>query len=214
MCERGQAEGAAQDQPLLEADDAVNGGEPLRRLDDLPSAQIAEADFEDVEVERRIEIVAERPLAGEVVDPGDDAAVVIDVVVERHRDQRRVGAAADLVAGIEVEQRLGQDRIGRAGLGRRRERTGRGVAIRHIDAEAEVLLDLGEEAGKPRMRQRRQRGDDADGAVPSRPRTSSRLVTRQKSTMSAMARRAAAVSSAEASPVSTKPSSASVKNAS
>ena len=54
----------------------------------------------------------------------------------------------DLIAGIEVEQRLVEDRIGRAGLRRRRERAGRGVAIRHVDAEAEVLLDLGEEAAR------------------------------------------------------------------
>ena len=177
-------------------------------------AQIAEADFEDVEIERRIEVVAERPFAGEIVDPGDDAALVIDVVVERHRHQRLVGAAADLVAGVEVEQRLLEDRIVGAGLGRRRERAGGGVAIRHVDAEAEVLLDLGEEARKARMRQRRQRGDDADGRCRPRARTSSRLVVRQNSTMSAIARREAAAWSGEASPVSTKLSSASVKNAS
>ena len=74
-------------------------------------AQIAEADLEHVEIERGIEIVAVGPLAGEVVDPGDDAAVIVDVVVERHGDQRLVGAAADLVAGIEIEQRLIEDRI-------------------------------------------------------------------------------------------------------
>ena len=106
-------ERAAFRQPLLEADDAVNGFEPRRRLEDLPSAQIAEADFENVEIERRIEIVAVGPFAGEIVDPGDDAAFVIDVVVERHRHLRLVGAGADLVAGIEIEQRLvrGSDRV-------------------------------------------------------------------------------------------------------
>ena len=92
----------------------------------------------------------------------DDAALVIDVVVERHRHPRLVGAGAHLVARVEIEQRLVEDRIGRAGLGRRRERARGGVAIRHVDAEAEVLLDLGEEARKARMRRRRQRGDDVE----------------------------------------------------
>ena len=197
-------ERAAFDQPLLEADDPMNGLEPLRRLEDLPSAQVAETDLEDVEIERRIEIVAERPLAGEIVDPGDDAAFVIDVVVERHRHQRLVGAVADLVAGIEVEQRLVEDRIGRAGLRRGRERAGRGVAIRHVDAEAEVLLDLREEPAE-----KRGCGSGASAVItltvlPSCERTSSRLVVRQKSTMSAIARRDAAVSRGEARPVSTK----------
>ena len=49
---------------------------------------------------------------------------------------------------------------------------------------------------------------------PSCDGTSSRLVVRQKSTMSEMARREAVASSGEARPVSTKLSSASVKNAS
>jgi hypothetical protein len=49
---------------------------------------------------------------------------------------------------------------------------------------------------------------------PSCDGTCSALVLRQKSTMSAIARRAALVSPADASPVSTKLSSASVKNAS
>ena len=73
--------------------------------------EIAETDLEDVEIERRIEVVAEGPFAVEVVDPGDDAAVVIDIVVDRHRHARLVGAAADLIAGIEIEQRLVEHRI-------------------------------------------------------------------------------------------------------
>src|ERR1700687_4911374 len=118
----------------------MDGVEPLRRLDDLPSPQIAEADFEDVEIERRIEIVAERPFAGGVVDPGGDAAFVIDVVVERHGDPRLVVAAGALVAGRGTTQRLFEDRVIGAGLGRRRERARRGVAIRYVDAETELLL--------------------------------------------------------------------------
>src|SRR5437762_316103 len=82
----------------------MHGVEPLRGLEHFPPAQVAEADFEDVEVERRMEIVAERPFAGEVVDPGDDAAFVVDVFVARHRHPRRVVAAADLHAGVESEQ--------------------------------------------------------------------------------------------------------------
>src|SRR6202022_3909237 len=85
-------ERAGRGQPFLKADDAMEGSQPRRRLDDLPSAKIAETDFEDVEIERRIEIVAERTFAGWIVDPGDDAAFVIDVVVERHRHKRLVGA--------------------------------------------------------------------------------------------------------------------------
>src|ERR1700730_6657676 len=111
---------AARDQAPLKADDAVNDRKPRRGLDDLPSAEIAEADLEDVEIERRLEIVAERPLAGKIVDPGDDAALVIDVVVERHRHQRLVAAGADLVAGEEIEQRLLEDRGGWGGLRRPR----------------------------------------------------------------------------------------------
>src|SRR3954471_779643 len=84
-------EGAARGQPLLEADDPPHGVEPLRRLQNLPAAQLAETELEDVEIERRIEVVAERPLAGETVEPGDDAAVVIHVVVEWHAYQPRAG---------------------------------------------------------------------------------------------------------------------------
>src|SRR6266704_599951 len=110
------AERAAGGETLLEADDPLHGGEPLRRLDDLPAAQVSEADLEDIEIERRIEIVAEGTFAGKIVDPGDDAALVIDVVVDRYRHPLFVGAAADLVAGVEIDQRLVEDRIGRAGL--------------------------------------------------------------------------------------------------
>jgi len=58
-----------------------------------------------------------------------------------------------LVAGIEVEQRLVEDRVIGAGLGRGGEGAGRGVAVRNVDPKTEVLLDLGEEARKPRMPQ-------------------------------------------------------------
>ena len=51
-------------------------------------------------------------------------------------------------------------------------------------------------------------------ARPSGARTSSRLAVRQKSTIAEIARRAAPASSGDASPVSTKLSSDSVKNAS
>jgi hypothetical protein len=46
---------------------------------------------------------------------------------------------------VEIQQRLLEDRIVGAGLGGGRERTRRGVAIRHVDAKTEILLDLGEE---------------------------------------------------------------------
>src|SRR6185437_1233496 len=114
--------------------------------------------FQDVEVERRIEVVTKGPRAGKVVDPGGNAALEVDVVVDRHRHQRRVGAFAHLVAGIEVEQRLVQHRACRAGLRGRGERARGGVAIRHVDAKTQVLLDLGEETREPRMWRRRQRG--------------------------------------------------------
>ena len=101
------------------------------------------------------------PVAVEIVDPGDDAALVVDVVVQRHGDARLVGALAHLIAAVEIQERLVEDRIGRTDLRRRRERACGGVAVRHVDAEAEILLDLGEEARETRMRQGRQRGDDA-----------------------------------------------------
>ena len=107
-------ERAAFHQPPLEADDAMHRLQPLRRLDDLPAREVAKADFENVEIERRIEVVAVGPFAREIVDPGDDAALVIDIVVERHRDARLVGALAHLIAAIEIEQRLIEDRIGRS----------------------------------------------------------------------------------------------------
>src|SRR6202035_5753133 len=49
-------ERAAGGELLLEADDAVNRVEPRRGLDDLPARKIAKTDFENVEIERRIEI--------------------------------------------------------------------------------------------------------------------------------------------------------------
>src|SRR4030088_180426 len=45
-------------------------------------------------------------VAGEIVDPGDDAALELDVVVERHRHARFVGAFAHLIAPVEIQQRL------------------------------------------------------------------------------------------------------------
>src|SRR3954452_6136353 len=118
-------EGAACGEPALEIDDVAQSRKPPRRLAYLPSRKIAEADLEDVEIEGRIEVVAERPFAGEVVDPGDDAASVVNIVIERHREARLIGAGFDLIAGIEIDQRLIEDRIGRAGLGGSRERAGR-----------------------------------------------------------------------------------------
>ncbi len=155
-------EGAAGGQPFLEADDAMHGGEPRRRLQNLPARQVAKAHLENVEIERRIEIVAVWALAVEIVDPGRNPALIVDIVVERHGHARRVDAGADLVAGVEVQQRLIDDGIRAAGLRRRRDRAGRGVAIRHVDSEAEILLDLREVAGKARMRRRRERGDDVE----------------------------------------------------
>jgi len=38
-------------------------------------ARLRETDFEDVEIEGRIEVIAKRAFAGEAVDPGDDAAL-------------------------------------------------------------------------------------------------------------------------------------------
>src|SRR5260221_5933375 len=111
-------ERAAGDKALLKTDDAVKRIEPLLRLDDLPSRDIAKTDFKNIEIEGGIEIIAERTFAGEIIDPGDDAAFVIDIVVQRHRDLGLVGAAADLVAGVQIQQRLLQDRAIRASLRR------------------------------------------------------------------------------------------------
>jgi hypothetical protein len=72
-----------------------------------------------------------------------------------------------LIAGIEVEQRLIENRIGRAGLRRGRKRAGRGVAIGNVDAEAEILLDLREEAVEARMGIWRQCRDNADAVTVS-----------------------------------------------
>src|SRR5258708_33898911 len=91
-------ERTAFDQAFLEADDAMNGFQSLWRLDDLPALEVAEADFEDIEIERGIEVVAVGTVAGEIVDPGDDAAFILDIVVQRHRHARLVGAAADLIS--------------------------------------------------------------------------------------------------------------------
>src|SRR4029077_15505205 len=76
-------EGAAFGELPLEADDAVNGLQPRRRLQNLPALQVAEGHFENVEIERRVEVVAIGPLALEIVDPGRNAALEIDIVVER-----------------------------------------------------------------------------------------------------------------------------------
>src|SRR5258706_7215754 len=76
-------EGAAFRELALEADDAMHGFQPLRRLEDLPARELAKADFENVEIEGRIEVVAVGPVAREIVDPGDDAALVVDMVVQR-----------------------------------------------------------------------------------------------------------------------------------
>src|SRR6202012_4179644 len=135
----------------------------------LPARKIAETDFEHIEIERRVEVVAIGPLAREVVDPGDDAAVVIDVVVERHGDARLVAATADLVAGVEIEQRPVEDRVRGACLRGGRKRAGRGVAIRHVNAKAKVLLDLRKKPAEARMRLRRQGGDDVEALAVAGP---------------------------------------------
>src|SRR3954452_23882353 len=108
-------EGAACGEPALEIDDVAQSRKPPRRLAYLPSRKIAEADLEDVEIEGRIEVVAERPFAGKIVDPGGDAAGVVDIVIERHGHAGLVGAGFDLIAGVEVDQRLIEDWLGRAG---------------------------------------------------------------------------------------------------
>src|SRR5262249_41376278 len=109
-------EGAALGKAPLERDDAANRLEALWRLQHLPAGQVAEADLENVEVEGWIEIVAIGPFAPEIVDPGRNAALEIDVVVERYRHLALVVAAMHLVGGIEVEQRLVEYVLGRAGL--------------------------------------------------------------------------------------------------
>ena len=83
MCERGSAKAPLATRFFWKPDDAAQQIEPLRRLQDFPARKIAEAHFEDVEIERRIEIVAVGAIAVDVVDPGDDAAVIIDVIVDR-----------------------------------------------------------------------------------------------------------------------------------
>ena len=103
MCERGSAKAPLAASRFWKRDDALHGVEPRRGLQHLPADEVAEADFEDVEIEGRIEVVAERTFAGKTVDPGGDAAFVVDVVVERHRHLGLVGAAADLIAGVEIQ---------------------------------------------------------------------------------------------------------------
>ena len=78
-------EGAGLGQPPLEMDDLADRRQPLRRLDDFPALAIAEAELQHVEVQRGVEVVAVGPVAVDVLDPGHDAAVELDVVVDRHR---------------------------------------------------------------------------------------------------------------------------------
>src|SRR5579872_4453193 len=101
MCERGSAKAP------LEFHDAAKPIEPLRAFQDLPAREVAKACLENVEIERRVEVVAIGPLAIDVVDPGDDAALIIDAVVDRHGDAwlcdaRRVAAVPHLIAGVEI----------------------------------------------------------------------------------------------------------------
>src|SRR5581483_9904821 len=85
-------EGAARGKPLLEIDDAAEPGEPLRAFEDLPARQVAKACLENVEIERRVQVVAVGPRTIDVVDPGDDTALIIDIVVDGHGDSRRCDA--------------------------------------------------------------------------------------------------------------------------
>ena len=158
----GIGEGAALGQPPLEIDDLANRRQPLRRLDDFPALAVAKAELQHVEVQCRVEVVAVGPVAVDVLDPGHDAAVEVDVVVDRHRQHFAIVALADLVAGVEVDHGLVEDRVLRSELRRGRERAGRGVAVRHVELKAEIGLDVGKEAAEPRMRRRRDRGDDVE----------------------------------------------------
>ena len=92
---------------------------------------------------------------------------------------RFVGARLDLIIGVEIGKRLIEHRVVGAQLRCDRDRAGRRVAIRHIDAEAEVLLDPGKKAGKARMRRRRNRSDDVKrAAVPCAHLLTARLETK------------------------------------
>src|SRR5207248_9791986 len=57
------SERAAFGQPPLEAQDAMYRLQPRRRLQDLPALEVAERNFENVEVEGRIEIIVVGPVA-------------------------------------------------------------------------------------------------------------------------------------------------------
>ena len=89
----GIGEGAGLGQPPLEIDDFANRRQPLRRLDDFPALAVAKAELQHVEVQCRVEVVAVGPVAVDVLDPGDDAAVELDVVVDRHRQHFAIAAA-------------------------------------------------------------------------------------------------------------------------
>jgi len=67
-------ERARRNEAPLEPDDGAQHGEPPRMLGDLPARMVAEADLEHVEIERRVEIVAERPVARGIREPGCHAA--------------------------------------------------------------------------------------------------------------------------------------------
>src|SRR6202007_1246269 len=89
--------------PPLKADNAMHRLQPLPRLQNLPTRNIAERDLENVEIERGIEVVAKGTLASEIVDPGRDPTLEIDGMVQRHSDAPLIVAGAQLIADIEVE---------------------------------------------------------------------------------------------------------------
>src|SRR5690349_17857845 len=109
-------ERAAHDESPLEFDDAVDGLKSPRLLQDLPLFEMPEAHLQHIQIEGRVEVVAIGTLTRETVDPGDDPAIVIEMVVQRHGYARLVLPGADLVAAVEINQRLIQHRLGAAGL--------------------------------------------------------------------------------------------------
>ena len=186
-------ERAALDQPPLEIDDLAHRRQPLRRLDDLPALAIAKAQLQHVEVQGRIEVVAVGPVAGlafsiQVTMPPSNSMLSLIGTVSICA----IVAVADLVAGVEVDQRAGRgsrpaSRIASPPTASRR--WCRSPARRVSKPRSALML--------AKNRLNRACGDGAsavttsNGAPSSRLGTRSRLSSRQKPISRSIVRRAA-----------------------
>ena len=124
-------------QPPLEIDDLADRRQPLRRLDDASSARScgsrAPARRGSASGRGRCRRAGRRPTFSiQVTMPPSNSMLSLIGTVSISR----LLPLADLVAGVEVDQRLVEDRVLRAELRRRRERAGGGVAVRHVGARS------------------------------------------------------------------------------